>query len=401
MWTLALLCWRPASKTGVSITVRWVLLPLLPLCAAVVSASSLLQGQVADLCLQGSLRQQPAWLTAAITEGGLSGCALGSTLSGQLHPPGGPKVAATMLLQYTSSVAWLNSCSCTVRWVYAPSRALCLAQIMTGQQQIPQETAGKAVGGSVHGTICSHTAELQWLCRSACRNVQWALDAGLPVFGAPGSCSGTAAGTWKRSGWGQSLKLTVKPRPSPTTDLTLKLKQSVQGAGRLASWHKDARPARTACEHRHLTRPTSQKEAGDCAVPGPATESSACDSAVQPGSSLECKTRLSLRPAACRSSLKYSHALRWGRTRPPLFETFAELGPSDLSSLPWHVQLRMPLSHQHELLLEHGSPSRGIWLSKVCLNKKSVGHGFNCHLKYGASGEHDQGNCSQHKHSVP
>ncbi len=121
MWTLALLCWRPAYRTDVSVTVRWGLFPLLSLCATVVSASSLLQGQVADLCLQGSLRQQPAWLTAAITEDGLSGCALGSTLSGQLHTPGTPKVAATMLLQYKSGTPWLKSCSCTVRWVNAPS----------------------------------------------------------------------------------------------------------------------------------------------------------------------------------------------------------------------------------------------------------------------------------------
>ena len=97
-----------------------VLLPLLSWCAVVVSASSLLQGQVADLSLQGSLRQQPAWLTAAITESGLSECALGGTVSGQIRTPGGANAAATMLLQYNSSV-WLKSCSCTVRWVNAPS----------------------------------------------------------------------------------------------------------------------------------------------------------------------------------------------------------------------------------------------------------------------------------------
>ena len=96
-----------------------VLLPLLSWFAVVFSASSLLQGQVADLSLQGSLRQQPAWLTAAITESGLSDCALGSTVSGQMRTPGGPKVAATVLLQYNSSV-WLKSCSCTMRWVKTP-----------------------------------------------------------------------------------------------------------------------------------------------------------------------------------------------------------------------------------------------------------------------------------------
>ena len=243
---------------------------------------------------------------------------------------------------------------------------------------------------------------LQWLCRRACRNVQWVLEAGLPVFGMPGSCSGTASGAWQKSGWVHALKLAVKPRPSPTADFTMSLKQNVAAAGRLeaSSWHKDAKPECLAREHSHVSRPTAQKEVGDCAVPGPASESTARDSAVQPGSSLECKTRLSLRPAGCRGSLKYSHALRWFRTRPLLLETSAELGPSTWS-LPWHVQLRLPLSHQHELLLEHGSPSRGSWLAKACLKKKSVGHGFDCHLKHGASGEPDSGSCSQHKPSVP
>ena len=231
-----------------------------------------------------------------------------------------------------------------------------------------------------------HTSKaLQWLCRSAWRNVQWALEAGLPVLGVPGSCSGTASGTWQKSGWVHALKLAVKPRPSPTADLTLKLKRKVNGA---SSWHKDAKPACTAREHRQSSQTTiSQGDAGDCAVPGPASEGAACDSAVQPGSSLKCKARLSIRPAACCGSLKYSHPLRSGKTRPPLLETFVELDPSSCS-LPWHVQLRLPLSHQQELLLEHGSPSRGSWLVKACLKKTSVGHGFNCHLKYGASGDH-------------
>ena len=245
-------------------------------------------------------------------------------------------------------------------------------------------------------------AKLHWLCRSACGNLQWALEGGLPVFGAPGSCSGTASGTWQTSRWGDALKLAVKPRPSPTTDLTLMSKRTLQGASRLeaSSWRKDAKPACTSRKHRHPSRPIPQKEAGDCAVPDPAPESAARDSAVQPGSSLECKTRLSLRPAACCGSLKYSHALRWGRTRPSLLETFAELDPSS-SSLPWHVQLRLPLSDQHELLLEHGSPNRCSWLAKACLKQKSLGHDFKCHLKYGASGEPDPGNCSQPKTSVP